>query len=251
MKKIFFTCLASAMLMVSCKKEEATTDPNPTYNGVAQTIGNGKAYTWVKFNGDKPTSIGLTLSKGALENIPHGNPISLSLALPNEAVGKTPFDHLYLDFSHSGHEPIGIYDKAHFDVHFMMQPNAERSVIPPYSPTTAAKFDNLPPAGIMPVPYFRLPEGVPLMGVHWADPTSPELNGSKFTHTLIMGSYDGKMTFIEPMISLELLLTKPNITKNIPTPAKFAKAGYYPMKYSIKQVGDDITISLDELMIMQ
>ena len=68
---------------------------------------------------------------------------------------------------------------------------------------------------------------------------------------VIMGSYDGKMTFYEPMITLDYLITKPNITKPAPVPTKFSKAGYYPMKYSIKQVGDNIEISLDEMMLMQ
>lgn len=251
MKKIIFSCTLLVTILAGCKKDEVVIDPNPTYRGAEQTIGDGKIYSWVKFTGDKPSSIGMTLAKGALNNIPHSGGIAMVIALPTEAFGKTPFDHIYLNFSHSGHEPIGIYDKAHFDVHFMMQPNAERSVIPPYAGGAIAKFDNLPPDGIMPVPYFRLPAGVPLMGVHWANPTSVELNGGKFTETLIMGSYDGKMTFVEPMVALDLLLTKPTITKAVPTPAKFAKAGYFPMKYSIKQVGEDVTISLDELMLMQ
>ena len=251
MKNIIFSCAFLAIILAGCKKDEAISDPNPIYKGTEQTFGNGKIYSWVKFTGDKPSSVGVTLAKGALNNIPHNGGIAMVITLPTEAIGKTPFDHIYLDFSHTGHEPIGIYDKAHFDVHFMIQPNAERSVIPPYTPATAAKFDNLPPTGIMPVPYFRLPGGVPLMGAHWANPTSTELNGGKFAETLIMGSYDGKMTFVEPMVTLDLLTASPNITKAVPTPTKFAKAGYFPMKYSIKQVGEDVTISLDELMLMQ
>jgi hypothetical protein len=248
MKIYLITIIFSILLLSACKQ---TADPNPTYNGVSQTLGNGKVFSWMKFKGDVPSSIGLTFTKGALENIPHGSSTSLIIALPTEAIGKTAFDHLFLDFSHSGHEPPGIYDVAHFDVHFMMQANAERSAIPPYSPTTATKFDNLPADGIMPKPYFRLPAGVPLMGVHWANPTSAELNGSKFSETLIMGSYDGKMTFIEPMITMELMQSKPNVSKSIPTPSKFAKATYFPMKYSIQQVGEEQTVSLDELMMMQ
>lgn len=244
---LFFTTLI--MMFVSCKSTEVVT---PNYNGAEQVLGNGKAYTWMKFSSDKkPTSIGVTLTKGALENLSHGTFTQLVLALSPEAVGKTAFDHVFLSFSHSGHEPVGIYDVAHFDMHFVIQPLAERNAIPAYSSGTAAKFDNLPVAGSIPPPYFRLPEGVPLMGVHWANPTSPELNGSKFTETFIMGSYDGKMTFYEPMITLELLNSKPNITKSTPVPTKFPKAGYYPMKYSIKQVGDNFEISLDEMMLMQ
>lgn len=37
----------------------------------------------------------------------------------------------------------------------------------------------------------------------------------------------------------------------MPLPKKFDKAGYYPMTYSIKQVGDNIEVSLDNLMLMQ
>jgi Domain of unknown function (DUF5602) len=249
-KKLIFACFTAILMLNSCSKT-ATTDPNPIYKGALQAIGDGKAHSWVQFTGDKPTSIGITLTKGALDNLPHGTPVSLSFTLPAEAVGKTPFDHIYLDFSHAGHEPVGTYDVAHFDLHFAMQTVAERSAIPPYSPATAAKFDNLPPDGIMPKPYIRLPAGVPAMGVHWANPTTPEMNGGKFTETLILGSYDGKMTFVEPMISLTLLQGKPSITKAIPMPTKFAKAGLFPMKYSIKQVGDEVQISLDDMMLMQ
>ncbi len=249
MKQLIFICAASILMFAGCKG--TTADPNPTYNGAEQALGNGKVYSWVKFTGDKPTSIGVTFTKGALDNIPHNTFTEFNVLLPQDAVGKTAFDHVFLSFSHSGHEPSGIYDIAHFDLHFMMQSIADRSAIPVYSATTAAKFDNLPADGIIPKPYFRLPAGVPAMGVHWANPTSPELNGQKFTETLIMGSYDGKMTFLEPMVTLELLLNKPNVSKSVPTPTKFAKATYYPMKYNIKQVGDDVVVSLDELMMMQ
>lgn len=249
MKKVLLACFVSLLMLNSCKKTDA--DTHPIYKSAEQSLGSGKAYSWMQFTGDKPTSIGVTFTKGAIENLPHGTPVSLTLNLPTEAVGKTPFDHIYLDYLHTGHEPPGTYDVAHFDVHFAMQTIAERSAIPVYSAATAAKFDNLPVDGIMPKPYIRLPAGVPAMGVHWANPTSAELNGGKFTETLILGSYDGKMTFVEPMISLAFLQTKPNLTKAVPTPTKFAKAGLFPMKYSIKQVGDDIQISLDELMLMQ
>jgi Domain of unknown function (DUF5602) len=247
MKKIFLL-LSIVAGIFSCKSDEAVA---PTYKGTEQSIGNGKAFTWAKFTTDgKPTSVGFTMTKGSLENLPHGG-IALVLELPKESVGKIPFDHVMLDFLHTGHEPPGVYDVAHFDMHFYMQPLAERKAIPPYS-IAPAKFDILPAEGFIPKPYIRLPAGVPEMGVHWANPTSPELAGTgKFTQTLIYGSYDGKLTFVEPMVSLAFLQNSPNLTQAIPTPTKFAKAGYFPMKYSIKQVGDNIEVSMDELMMMQ
>ena len=248
MKTLFSAFAVSILVCFGCK----TADVAPNYNGPEQVLGNGKVFTWAKFGADKkPTTVGFTMTKGALENLSHTGNTTLTLTFANDVIGETIFNHVFLDFSHSGHDPQGVYDIAHFDCHFVMQSVAERSAIPLYSPSTAAKFDNLPAAGMIPAPYFRLPAGVPQMGVHWADPTSPELNGKKFTETFIMGSYDGKMTFYEPMITLELLNSKPNITKAAPVPTKFAKAGYYPTKYSIKQVGDNIEISLDELTLKQ
>ncbi|MFN8347617.1 MAG: DUF5602 domain-containing protein [Spirosomataceae bacterium] len=250
MKQLLTLSLLSLLFLAGCTENN---DPvAPTYKGAEQALGNGKAYSWVKFSTDNlPTSIGFTLTKGALDNLPHAG-VALVLSLPAEAVGKTPFDHIMLDYLHTGHEPPGVYDVAHFDMHFYLQPLAERKAIPVYSAASAAKFDNLPSAGYMPSTYIRLPAGVPEMGVHWANPASPELAGSgKFTETLIMGSYDGKFTFIEPMVSYDFLKNTPNLSKSVPLPAKFAKSGYYPMKYSIKQVGDEIQVSLDELMMMQ
>ena len=249
MKQLFASIFAAALMLTACSDNN---EPQAnTFNGTPQNLGNGKAFSWVKFSADNiPTSIGFTLSKGALDNLPHAG-VALVLQLPNEAVGKTPFDHIMLDYLHTGHEPPGVYDVAHFDMHFYMQPLAERKAIPLYE-AAKAKFDNLPAAGYIPAPYIRLPAGVPEMGVHWADPRSAELAGTgKFTETLIFGSYDGKVTFVEPMVSYDFLKNSPNLTKAVPTPAKFAKAGYFPMKYSIKQVGDEIQVSLDELMMMQ
>ncbi len=250
MKNLLLLLTVLATFLVSCSTNDQTPSAS-VYKGAEQTIGNGKAYSWAKFSADnQPTSVGFTLTKGALDNLPHAG-VALVLAFPNEAIGKIPFDHIMLDYLHTGHEPPGVYDLAHFDMHFYWQPLAERKAIPLYT-AAPTKFDNLPAAGFLPSNYIRLPAGVPEMGVHWADPASPELAGKgKFTETLIYGSYDGKVTFIEPMVSHEFLKSKPNLSKSIPLPSKFAKAGYFPMKYSIKQEGDDIVVSMEDLMIMQ
>jgi hypothetical protein len=39
------------------------------------------------------------------------------------------------------------------------------------------------------------------MGVHWIDPASHEFHGHDFTATVLYGSYNGEMNFIEPMIT--------------------------------------------------
>jgi hypothetical protein len=93
-------------------------------------------------------------------------------------------------------------------------------------------MDNKPDVAYFPATYFAGPP-VPQMGLHWLDGTSPELNGQRFTQTFILGSYDGKITFYEPMITKEFLLSASNFERNIPQPAKYQKAGYYPTKMRI------------------
>jgi Domain of unknown function (DUF5602) len=252
MKKVIYFLFASSIMLSSCKKEDAA-DPNPTYKGKELNVGNGKVYSYVKFIGDIPSSVGITITKAGLENLPHDKPVSLSIPMPVEVNGKIPFTHVYFDFSHSGHEPAGVYTYPHFDIHFMFQPDAERAAIGPYNAESAIKFDKVPEDGVIPAPYFKLPEGVPLMGAHWLNPaTSPEVvpGGPKFTETLIMGSYDGKWTFIEPMIILEFLQNHPSVSKDIPQGSKVQTPGYYPKKYSIQHAENgDCNISLEGLVM--
>ncbi|MFY7887477.1 MAG: hypothetical protein ACOVOW_01115 [Spirosomataceae bacterium] len=252
MKNVFLYCATLVALLGSCQKDIEVSPQESRYQVVAQTLGNGKVYTWMTLTSDKkPSAVGITFTKGAFENLSHTSPPKLVLTFPTESQGLIPFDHLYLDFAHAGHSPAGVYDTPHFDIHFFIQSLAERLAIPAYSESTSAKFENFPDMAYLPADYIRVPEGEAQMGVHWVYSKAPELTGGKFTETFVVGSYDGKMTFFEPMVTLDLLTSKPNISKNIPLPSKFAKESYYPMKYSIKQDGDDVVVSLENMMLMK
>lgn len=60
-----------------------------------------------------------------------------------------------------------------------------------------------------------------------------------FTTTFIYGSWKGKFTFLEPMITVAYLRTKPDTLISIPTPitaggaGAFGEAGWYPSAYRI------------------
>jgi len=71
------------------------------------------------------------------------------------------------------------------------------------------------------------------MGFHWVDVTSPKFNGQPFTQTFIIGSYDSKVTFYEPMITLDFLKNITNHERNIPQSARVQKSGWYPTKQQI------------------
>ena len=248
----FYSLLAGTLLMAglsACVNDHGLIGANRV-KGPTVTLGNGQAYAWADLDAQRnPTGVGIALTKGALDNLPPAMPgTSFLLTLPAEIAGKTAFNHISLDYNPMGHEPTGIYTLPHFDMHFYATTPAFQAAIPPYMPATAAKFDNLPPAGFMPASYIRLPGGVPGMGTHWADPTSPELAGATFTETFIFGSYDGALTFYEPMITINYLKGSPNMTKNIAQPTKFAMSVYYPTRYRISPEGTDMVVALEGMV---
>jgi hypothetical protein len=230
-KHMLSLMVAGSLLVMSCDKQPVT---EPTYKGAEVTVGSGKAYSWLSVTADgTPTAMGITLNSAALTGLPH-NMANYVLPLPAEASARTPFNHIGLDWMHAGHEPAGVYNVPHFDAHFYIMSQAERAAIVPYD-VDSTKYNNLPTADYMPAGYFRLPGGVPTMGVHWLNAAiAPELSGGTFTQTFVYGTYDGKVVFYEPMLALSFLQNAPNVTKDVPLPAKFSKTGYYPSKYSIK-----------------
>jgi hypothetical protein len=69
------------------------------------------------------------------------------------------------------------------------------------------------------------------MGNHLIDPTSPEFNGKPFTRTWLYGTYDGQVTFYEPMITHDSLLRTQSECSPFKLPAQYAASGYYPRQY--------------------
>jgi hypothetical protein len=70
------------------------------------------------------------------------------------------------------------------------------------------QIEILPPVAQIPNGYVPIPGSVLQMGKHWVDPTSDEFTGKGFTHTFLFGSYNGPITFYEPMITFEYLQSK-------------------------------------------
>jgi hypothetical protein len=209
-----------------------------TFYGPAINIGDGHMRSWVNIN-DKgePLGIGVEITDGALMNLPHDvqsfSEVSFILPLHQKARAVTPYDHIEIDWNEHGHEPPGIYDLPHFDFHFYMISLKEQLAIPSYEDASSL-FDNLPPAEYLPSLYIRGPGGVPQMGVHWVDILSPEFNGGDFTTTFLYGSYDGKVTFHEPMVTMNVIESGATIHKDIRQPQLFSLSNrYFPTEYSI------------------
>src|SRR5512138_147636 len=88
------------------------------FTGESKAVGNGTAYSWVTLDAEgNPSAIGINLTKSALSGLPEDRVTEYILQLPKEA-SATAYNHIGLDWNPKGHEPQGIYDKPHFDVHF-------------------------------------------------------------------------------------------------------------------------------------
>ena len=236
------------------------------YGGTTE-LGDGRARVYVETDAKTgaPVEIGVAFSERAMENLPakgtghhggHEMPHTFLLDLP--AGSAAPFTFVELNWNPSGHEPEGVYAGVpHFDFHFYTVSKAEREGIVPTDAKWAEKANNVPTGDY--VPQFNAALGppgaapaqiaVPMMGVHWVDMRSHELQGllgkpeayKPFTATFIHGSWDGKFHFWEPMITRAHIVAKKTATDAkvrdelipIPTPKKYHVAGYYPTAYRI------------------
>lgn len=236
MKQVLLFASVCLLTLASCKKDDVA-DKQKVFKGAVQQFQHGKSWTWYEADDNgNPARIAIAIDDAAMSSLDRGhggsgghqhhNSVSLKL---HPKAGATPFTHALLDWNPHGHPPEQVYDKAHFDLHFYISTEAERLAIPPFE-VAPAKFDVLPGAEYLPAGYFRGPGGVPQMGVHWLDSQAPELNGGTFGETFLFGSYDGKVTFYEPMITEAFVKNNTQYTRNIPQPAKVQQSGWYPTK---------------------
>ncbi|MHB9134523.1 MAG: DUF5602 domain-containing protein [Armatimonadota bacterium] len=221
---------------VSRAQQPSATPPAPMHDlslfvGDSQAVGNGVAYSWVRIDEKtRPTAIGISFTEGALANLPDANTEYL-LRLP-DIVPHAPFNHIALDWETHGHFPTQFYGVPHFDFHFYtITPQARGQMTG--AGADVARLNKQPAAQYIPQGYVPAYPAVQLMGLHWIRTDFPEFNNQPFTESLIYGSYNGRFTFIEPMVTSAFFLTKPNVDKPIYQPKAVQVSGYYPTRYTI------------------
>jgi len=200
--------------------------------GARLPLGRGTATAWVGLDAQgAPVSVGVDLTEAALDGLP-GHKADIDLALPPEA-RQAGYDHVGLDWQAHGHDPAGVYDVPHFDVHFYRIGPAERDRIVREDPEFEAKLARPPAAGTMP-PGLRRGGSAPRMGQHWgvAD-AAPDQAGRAFEKVMILGSYDGRLIFLEPMMTRAFLLTRPDVTVPIRAPERAEGTLWWPEAYSV------------------
>ena len=261
MKKILFFAAVSLLAFSSCKKDNAekTNAKEKIFKGAISQFQHGKAWSWYEVDdNDNPLRLAIAMDDAAMASLDrtppsgtgHHHENNVTVKLHPKATTATPFQHIFLGWNPIGHEPEFIYGKPHFDFHFYTTSAEEREAIPAYE-QDSVKFKNAPAAGYMPSTYINFGGGVPMMGAHWLDVTSPELNGQPFTETFLYGSYDGKVTFMEPMITEAFILANPNYVRSIPQPTRFQQNKWYPTKMRIEKKGGVTSIILEEFVNRQ
>ena len=240
LRSVAFTLAAAAL--AACSDSD---DAGPTTSyGPAQAMGNGTARSFVTLDDSgAPTAIGVTLSEDALAGLPAGEAPTV-LPLPAQAASATAFDHVSLDWEPAGHEPPGVYDRPHFDVHFYLIGQTQRQAIG-FAPDEPA-----PAANAIARDYVSARTVVPNMGQHWFDPGDPNNTPGNFAHTFLYGYHQGSMIFMEPMITRATFLSRNEISMDIKQPQSYPKPGYYPTHYSIRY--DDASrayvVTLDKMV---
>lgn len=208
-----------------------------TYPGPIVAVGAGRAWSWVVVDAaGKPLSLGVTLDDEAFEALPT-SAVEYVLALPGQA-SPTAFDHIGLDWNPQGHDPSGVYDVPHFDVHFYSISAAQRDAITVAGDDTLRVFRQPDPQDI-PAGYVDAHAAVPRMGNHWIDPAAPEFQpGGAFTMTFIYGFYDGQLVFWEPMIAVSYWSARPNESMALALPQRYPETGVcYPTRCSVRFEG--------------
>ena len=255
-----FVVLVLMFVMYACSQEEsiltsdidrnvnadtfllkAKGDKLNVFKGPEVQYGHGKARSWISINEDGfPVEIGVELTAKVFSDLTllkEGHELTTVLPLHIKAKEVTPFEHLGLNYQPEGHGPV--FWTEHIDFHFYTINNEERFAIPNYDPNNQSivdAFNYFPDMTKMPSDYFKFPGqgGVyGKMGKHWV-PQDWQTGYDPFTHVMILGSYAQKNNFIEPMVTIDYLLSGDEFSGYYSQPETFEESGNnYPTKYNI------------------
>ncbi|MFZ3494504.1 hypothetical protein ACODT5_14985 [Streptomyces sp. 5.8] len=250
--------------------------------GTPSALGNGNLRTYAQIAGSKPLTVGIVFPKSTLTGLPTtmtdgnhcydidgdgsvnehtecvgGHERPLDLPAQFTALPGMPLKWALVNFNPMGHGPEHIYDHPHFDFHYYTQSKAERDAIRSGPCGLAINCDDYATATKplapqhMPQDYTDKGVAEAAMGNHLVDLTSPEWGSTAFTQTFIYGSYDAKISFLEPMITkawFEGIAAGVNPSRCWPVkqPQQWQTSGWYPQEYCIDYRANrgDFTVSM-------
>ncbi|UYM06236.1 hypothetical protein [Solicola gregarius] len=255
--------------------------------GERADLGNGEVTAYSQVVGDRPVSVGMIMTDDALDGLPHDPPTDgkwcfdknddgtvdpmkecsggyesqLDLGPRFRSEVDSPFTYVLNNWNPHGHIPLGVYDLPHFDVHFYVNDDAERTAIRPGPCPQLVNCDDyelgkrLPEGRYLAPDYADLDAVEPAMGNHLVDPTAPEFNGERFDHTWIYGVWNREVTFYEAMVTHETLDGirgggDEDGCHAFKLPDAWQESGWYPTSYCLRNRDnrDEITVSLEDFV---
>ncbi|TDH27433.1 hypothetical protein EXU57_07555 [Segetibacter sp. 3557_3] len=245
MKTVSLTALllsCCSLFLSSCKKYDIETPPP----GPETEMGNGRIRSFSTVANGKPLTIGIELTPASLQGLSTSGHSTYLLTLSDEIKRLTAFDHIVVDWNPKGHAPDSVYDIPHFDFHFYTINNAERLAIGSWEKDSIALKKN-PPLSFLP-PHYVPAAADPDMGKHWVDTTGLEFDRVTFTKTFIYGTYNGRVNFVEPMITKAFIDKGDGFDDPIPQPTIYSPVeAWYPQIYSGKKnAAGNYTVTLSD-----
>jgi hypothetical protein len=205
--------------------------------GPCQPAYGASMCTWADASGSRIVSVGATVPLAAIENSPVNTqmvwpPVAAAVvALPAEARAATGIDHLTFYWEEHGHPPKPFLT-PHYDFHFYTISDSARKAIDCANKTKPQALAAGYALRDMDIPGIGFLTGlcVAKMGMHSVttadfDATTP------FNGTMVLGYYNAKPIFFEPMISRTMLMEKKSFTLPLVTPPGVDPAIHFPTKF--------------------
>jgi hypothetical protein len=193
--------------------------------------------TWVKMSGEEVTELGASIPLALIEGVPADEPMvwppaqMAAVPLPAEARRALGLDHLGLNWEAHGHPPAP-FMTPHFDFHFY---NMAMQDVGSIDCTDLSKPAHLPERYELPdidVPGMGTLVGlcVPAMGMH-AMPAEDIAGTEAFGASMVVGYYQGKPIFFEPMVSKALLMKRADFNVPMPVVGNLPAGVRYPSQF--------------------
>jgi hypothetical protein len=233
-----FLAISMCLIGAACTtRVSPVSAPTRDVAGTCQPVFGSPVCSFAQMSGSKVVELGAIVPMAAIDGSPADGAMAWPpvenavIPMPAEARVATGVDHLTVYWEHHGHPP-GPFLTPHFDFHFYTISDTERRAIdctnktkPSAFPTGYSMVDmDIPPVGML--------TGlcVPRMGMHSLVSADMEAT-TPFSGTMVLGFYNGRPIFFEPMISKASLLERKSFTLPLVTPGGLAPGVQYPTKF--------------------
>lgn len=217
LRTLAFACVLplGSIAFAGAPSTEETTDPVYKWGG--------KAWSSTTLDAEgKVDSLSLYISMSAIKGVPAESMVRESLIIPLTDVAReqTYFDHISLDWNSHGHEPLMVYGKPHFDIHFY-HPTVDQIAAIDCTAHSEIAANLVAPGYALPPDLNAMGACIPHMGIH-AAPNSDFAPDISFGETFIYGYYEKDLIFFEPMITQEFFLAHKQASRILTNPESFS-----------------------------